>query len=355
MEKLASETQHPGGIISDIIRNKLRNLFNYILNDKIFYAIIFILFIFSMISQYKTFMNYDVSSHSYFAKQMLEGKLIHVDIIDPNPPLIFYLHLIPNILSPYLNVSSLNIFIFMVYVLILLSLVVCSRIASLLYDNKIILRGISLSVLFTLAIYIRSDFGQREHLLLILTMPYIFSVAARASDTALKPTLAILIGIMGGIGVCLKPYFLFVPIFLETYLIVYKRRILSFLNISTITILIFLISYVSFVYFHIPDYINFVVPYLLEVYKVFNVPSIFHMLPALWIFLIIIPFLLLHRGISKDSIVISLLITTIALAFSFILQMKPWHYHRVHYWGASFLLTLVMTILWVEGKYNEDI
>ena len=60
--------------------------------------------------------------------------------------------------------------------------------------------------------------GQREQIVLIVTVPYAALVAARAERDAVSTVLALLVGAGAGLGFALKHYFLIVPAILELWL-----------------------------------------------------------------------------------------------------------------------------------------
>ena len=71
---------------------------------------------------------------------------------------------------------------------------------------------------FVLLVLVGGMFGQREHLMLMLILPYAFAAAIISEGEQVPRALALLTGIMAGVGFALKPYF--VPAFLglEIYL-----------------------------------------------------------------------------------------------------------------------------------------
>ncbi|HSJ13194.1 MAG TPA: hypothetical protein VK939_02190 [Longimicrobiales bacterium] len=67
--------------------------------------------------------------------------------------------------------------------------------------------------------------GQREHLMLIMSLPYMMACAARARGIA--PTHPWLIGLAAGLGFAIKPHFLLAPVLLEGWLMAQTRRVWS--------------------------------------------------------------------------------------------------------------------------------
>ncbi len=59
------------------------------------------------------------------------------------------------------------------------------------------------------------DFGEREHLLLALVVPYLLLAAARASGREIPAAAAVLIGLLAGAAFALKPHFVLLWLAIE--------------------------------------------------------------------------------------------------------------------------------------------
>ena len=114
----------------------------------------------------------------YMAQQVADGKKAYVDFYEVNPPLIIWLNIPPIILA---NVTGISLAAALkVYVFTLIALV-------LILTQKLIERCkppspqvLFLTLTFVLTILPARQFAQREHFMLILLIPYIFLIAARA-------------------------------------------------------------------------------------------------------------------------------------------------------------------------------
>ena len=65
--------------------------------------------------------------------------------------------------------------------------------------------------------FVASDFGQREHIMIVLVLPYILLHALRQSGGTSQAWIVTLVGIMAGVGFALKPYFLVLYLALEVH------------------------------------------------------------------------------------------------------------------------------------------
>lgn len=166
--------------------------------------------------------NHDIAWLLHVADRWLDGARLYVDVVEVNPPLIVML-LTPVVAAgDLLGVWDVSAFYFAVLALSAVSLWIAGRIALRIMGSA----SASFLIVGLAAIYMflpRMEFGQREHLMLLFTMPYYFSVAAHG--TAPQPRReALLTGTLAGLGFALKPHFLLVLIACEVYLALSRRK-----------------------------------------------------------------------------------------------------------------------------------
>jgi len=163
--------------------------------------------------------NYDVAWVLYCAEQILDGARLYVDLIDENPPLIFWLSVPPVALARLLGAPVVLVFNLLVALLALLSATLSYR--ALRWSRGEATPGYALALVVGLGcltlILPARDFGQREHLMSIAVLPYLFAASARASGRRLPARSALAVGLLAGLGFAIKPYFLLVWIAVELY------------------------------------------------------------------------------------------------------------------------------------------
>ena len=126
--------------------------------------------------------NPDAAMHLSAGQMLLEGKRPYVDVIDTNPPLIFYLNVIPAFIAQVLSANAIVVFSITVLVLVLASawsvrLVV--RGSQLEYDQSelalLLFAWVAFAALTKYSeLYITKLvglFGQREHIFMLLYLP----------------------------------------------------------------------------------------------------------------------------------------------------------------------------------------
>ncbi len=159
----------------------------------------------------------DMAFLLYAAGQVLDGARLYRDVVEINPPLIVWLNLPVVALARALRASELIVYSVAVTVVVTALLVYAARVARrYALTDEPGLRAwfllLSAVALFPLS---RGDFGQREHLVLALLLPYLLLVVARLRPRPVPATEAAAIGLLGAVGLALKPHFLLVWIALE--------------------------------------------------------------------------------------------------------------------------------------------
>jgi hypothetical protein len=166
-------------------------------------------------------LNGDVAAILYFADRMLSGDRLYVDLVDVNPPLIFWLNLAPAWLARALGASPATVFVALVLALHAVSLALC-RTALRRLDET---RGpaartlVPLALLTALLIVPGECFGQRGHIMMVLALPYLAVTALRLQGDAPSARAAIAAGALAALGFLIKPYFLLIPLVLEGALV----------------------------------------------------------------------------------------------------------------------------------------
>ena len=165
-------------------------------------------------------MNADAAWYLYMAGRVLDGARPYRDILDTNPPLVVLVSMAAVGLARAMHLSPLVVFPATLFATTALSLAMAWRLS----------RGISpplrqASVVvwaYLLLVAVGGVFGQREHILLILILPYAFSACGELEGRRAPKPLAIASGVMAGVGFAIKPFF--VLILMTTELLLAWRR-----------------------------------------------------------------------------------------------------------------------------------
>lgn len=202
----------------------------------------------------------DISFYLYGTERILEGARLYRDIIEVNPPLIFWLNLSPVLIANALHLPDVLVYRLSVVALLLGTLALSQdSLKRITEDQKQPSRAwLNVLLVFDLFALPGEAFGEREHLMFALILPYLLAIGAQAGS--LQPIRrAWLIGLLAGIGLSLKPYFLLLLVALEAWLWVRApktRRLRPEFLAAAVTIA----AYGLLVYFLTPEYFEIVRP-----------------------------------------------------------------------------------------------
>jgi hypothetical protein len=170
--------------------------------------------------------NVDSAMYLECGQLLLEGKIPYVDFIELNPPLIMYLSAIPCAVARALNVSVFACFIVMVWGCAVASTAACYHVLrkSSLKQNWTMLGPLLVAI--ALGTFVtRCDYGQREHLFVLSYLPFFLMRWCRQEGEGHFPRwYALTLGIIAGIGMCLKPIFFLPALAVEAFWLFRNRQ-----------------------------------------------------------------------------------------------------------------------------------
>ncbi len=281
-------------------------------------------------AQLSGMINHDTAWYLQSVAAFFDGGRLYRDVFfDVNPPLAFYLAVPPAYLARLTGLFPVDVFVVYVFGLIALSLILVWQLLPARSDRPLG-RGLLFAAMLALVVAPAHVFGQREHLMLVLALPYLLLLAGRASGAEFGRSMAVAVGVLAALGFGLKPHFLLVLAGLELYLLLRRKRLGGLFRSETLAMAAVLLLYGGAVLAVTPDYVTRVVPYALAVYNDAYRNSLTHLL---WrqetLFVVLLP--LLHlvarpRTASKafgDVFVIA----AVCFYVVYFIQMKGWLYH----------------------------
>jgi hypothetical protein len=147
----------------------------------------------------------DVSWNLYAGARVLDGAAIGRDVVELTPPIILWIEALvaglgrlTGLAGPAAQTAAVA------------GLALASAWASgaLVRRYRLAASGVGPlcgALVFLLVLLPGHDFGQREHIALLLALPYVVLVAARIEGAAVPPGVAIAAGVAAGIGLSIKP------------------------------------------------------------------------------------------------------------------------------------------------------
>lgn len=155
--------------------------------------------------------------------RLMRGQMPYVDYVETNPPLSHYLNVIPNALAWAFGGEPLTWLRFCLVALLAFSVTwLRARLPPLVSPFKAGIVGLTF-IAFAFFVYEGKNLGQREHLFVMLAVPYIVT-RLRRTEAPERRDLAVLSGVLAAIGVCIKPHFLLVLGGIELAMALWLRR-----------------------------------------------------------------------------------------------------------------------------------
>lgn len=286
-------------------------------------------------------LNYDVSWILCAGDRIYNNAKLYIDIFEVNPPLAVYFNMPVIYLTQLLNLSVITIFYIYTISYIIITFIICfylSKLASKKVNSLIFVLMIN-PLLFILLLLPGISFGQREHIMIILTIPYIFSACIRALNVSLNTSIAFIIGILAGVGLSFKPYFLILWFFVEAYLCYQFKTWKILLRWENYGIIFAMALYGLIIYMFFYSYLSFI-PFINKVYFIFNTTlwDIIISKKAIIVYLSILLFIIFNFNNKEIAILRILILASIGVFLSAIIQMKGWPNHMYPSLSISFLI-----------------
>ncbi len=225
----------------------------------------------------------DCALNLQLGKMILDGKVPYVDFIEINPPLIMYLNTFPAFLAKVFDPPIIFVFQMLVFFLMIWSILECWLFTRSLKVNGLNNRVMLMMAMASVMVLIKGEFGQREHLFMLVYLPYVLLRLNREEDIPHGLPHSVLVGILAGVGLCLKPHFLLIAFFIEMIALARHRSIRILFQPESMSILGFVIIYVMH-WFFVPaemreEFFGRWVPFITERYSAYDARSF----SGLWI------------------------------------------------------------------------
>jgi hypothetical protein len=293
-----------------------------------------------------TFARADIGYLLYAAERVLDGDRLYVDVVEINPPLIVALNLPAVLLARGVGASE---------ILVYRALVVAALVGALMFTDwslRWVLgpgggrlrRRLVLVLAFALFPAAADSFGQREHLLIALALPYVLLAGGRVDGRPAPTGPAAVAGALAGVGLALKPHFLLLWAAVEGYAAwrVRARRP----SPEALGAAAFLAVYLGGVALLTPQYFD-LVRLLGPAYSGFGHDPFLHVLVtapgAAACYLAALACAALHREAGHRGLWTVLLVALVASFVAGAAQQKGWGYH--FYPSRVFALALLTLAL----------
>lgn len=280
----------------------------------------------------------DVAWQLWIGQQINGGASLYGDILEVNPPLWFWIGAGIERVAAAIGVPGVHVLALAFIGYGAAALLVAFR----LIDRKPECWAVGLCLAATL--FLTSPYAhlQREQFLLMAVLPYLALTARRAEDAKVAVPLAIAAGLLAAPGLALKHHFLLLPIALEVWLIVRRRRFT--VRPEHVALALAALAYAAAVMVFAPAYLRTMMPLLQASYHGYNPPLWTLLLqPALVVAIIAMVAGWLARK-ADSALQEASTVGTAAFALVFILQGKNFHYQAIPALGLA-MVTMFTIVL----------
>ncbi|MGD0288845.1 MAG: hypothetical protein ABSC63_04190 [Candidatus Binataceae bacterium] len=291
--------------------------------------------------------NHDNAWFLLATERLIAGGHIYYDVFDPNVPLIYIL------LSPSAAFSTLTgldtyvVFSVWVCLLILWSIAQVSRSLLNLFGARRVAGAIAVLAYTVLLCFLPGyQFGQREHLAMILLCPWLFRFALKENgDSELPGFSSVSSAAIAAVGFLIKPYFVLLPIGMLIARGIEQQSWRIFFGRDAIIFSIISILYLGTVVLVFPQWFA-VARLAVDTYKFLNQPMIV-VLAAFWPPLgLVLAASVVWELAQIDETVRSFLrylaLAAILLSICSVAQHKGWDYHNI---PALILMSMILVLL----------
>ncbi len=300
-------------------------------------------------------LNHDVAGLLAFTGRWLDGEDLYTELIEVNPPLILLMN-VPAVLlgrllpgGPVLALQLLLLAACAASALLSLRLLAAEQEAGPMERAGL---GIGLAMVLLIP---GAEFGQREHIMMVLALPYLLLTARRIEGRPAPPGLALPIAALAAVGFALKPHFLAFPLLLEAWVLWRRGRGALRDPVPWIMAALWLL-YLVVLLLWFADYLMRVVPLARADYL-----AVF---PAGWVTILltdrVLPFLLLllalglialRRRLGTQAMVLALVgLASVPVAIA---QQKGFGYHTLPLRMAALLLLVLVGLRLLDRALPE--
>lgn len=300
------------------------------------------------------YLNQDVAWYCYMARRWLDGARLYHDVVDTNPPLIVWLSVPPTWIAGVAGLPLPWVVIGYVSALVAASVCACATLLKRAWPeaSAVESRVLITAVLFCALPLAGREFGQREHLALLLALPYIVAAAARLAGRPLPTRVATALGVSAGLGLAIKPHLLAVAVVVEAVLVVARRHLASIGRRETAAMAIVVMAYVVVVLVWFREYLD-IAGMVGQIYGGLN-PEPRQLLasPALRVWglglICIVAATLARQG---RSLAMALMAGATGALIGGLWQLKGWYYHMYPALSLA-VLSLVVTAVTAADRLS---
>ncbi len=295
----------------------------------------------------------------YTARLMLNGaKLYGPQLFESNPPLIFWLSLAPAAVAAWLHLPATALAKLLVVALEAGVAAICLRMLRVLRPRqpKWVLWALAFVYVAVFAAAPARDFGQRDHILVLLCLPYVLAAGLDAEGRPLRGWQAVCVGLAAGVGIALKPHQALIPVAVESALLVLRAQRGFRLRLEPHGILAVGLAYLIAIRLFAAVYLSQVVPVLRSTYWAIGHLTWPHLVGEsvqLHILAVVTLATWVATGIRKAPTLSTLFVAAgLASTVAYYLQGTGWYYQQL---PAISFFSLALTFLAIDAAEKRQL
>jgi hypothetical protein len=296
--------------------------------------------------------NTDVSWAITMAEKILDGQRLYIDVIEVNPPATVFLYTLPVLLARAVSIRPEVIVETSIFLATAASLWCSAQIlVTAGFRNRANIWPLAALAAAVLLILPARTFGEREHIALIVFLPFLALMMARAKKISPQWLWVVASGVAAGIVIVIKPHFLFAVVFVALAAAWSVRSWKPLFAPEMFIAAILGALYAIGVGIYFPVFFSDIVPLAAVVYLPVKMPFwklIGFFATPIWIMILIVSAMLKERAIFSRPYSL-LLAGSCGFAVSFYLQQKGWSYHSY----PALALAVLAVVIAFSDRWNS--
>lgn len=200
--------------------------------------------------------NHDVAWTLHAGEILLDGGAYGVDVIDNNPPFVYWLGAGVSALARALGAQALGVYALLVLAAAVLAAWLARRLLADGVLPPVWADATALVLLTCWALVPGPDTGQRDHLTIVLAMPYLLAAGRLVAGLETPARLRAACGVLAALGIALKPHYALLWICVEATVAVRLRSARRLLRVENVVIAGIGAAYLALVFAAVPDYLR---------------------------------------------------------------------------------------------------
>ena len=274
------------------------------------------------------YMNHDPAWYLHMAGVWLDGGTLYRDVVDTNPPLIVFLTAVPVFVSRVLHLPGPLVFKAFVFAAAGLTTLAAIPFIRRIWHDEYARFLIGTMLVFLILPFVKTEFGQREHFTVLLTVPYILATCAYAIGRPAGTGFDATAGALAGLGFAMKPHLLAGFVVFEAALGVVRRSPRVWLRPASVGAAAAVALYGAVVVLLVPDYLS-VARDAMQVYGGLNSSAAYLLRLAdlqLWVVGLLL-LLVLRLPPAQRGPCVLLFAAATGFLIAAMVQLKGWGYH----------------------------